>query len=212
MPRHSLILFDLDGTLTDPLEGIGRSLNYALEHFGYAPVAPEAMGTYIGPPLDHSFRAITGSSSAAHIEALVVKYRERYADVGYAENVVYAGIPEALAALHERGIPLAVCTSKRADFAARILDLFGLRQFFQFVSGGETGIEKWQQLGKLREGGQVPADAVMVGDRKFDIQAGQRNGLAAAGVLWGYGSLEELSADKPLYLFRTPADLPVGLG
>ena len=66
MPRHSLILFDLDGTLTDPLEGIGRSLNYALEHFGYAPVAPEAMGTYIGPPLDHSFRAITGSSSAAH--------------------------------------------------------------------------------------------------------------------------------------------------
>lgn len=212
MSRHSLILFDLDGTLTDPLEGIGRSINHALEHFGYAPMALEAMGTYIGPPLEHSFRAITGTGSAEHVQALIAKYRERYGTLGYAENVVYAGIPEALAALHERGIPLAVCTSKRADFAERILDLFGLRQYFSFICGGESGFEKWQLLGRLCQSGQVPADAVMVGDRTFDIQAGQRNGLAAAGVLWGYGSHEELSADKPQYLFRTPADLLAGLG
>lgn len=212
MSRHSLILFDLDGTLTDPLEGIGRSLNHALTHFGYAPVTVEAMGTYIGPPLEHSFRTITGTDSAEHVQALIAKYRERYGTLGYAENIVYAGIPEALSALHARGTRLALCTSKRADFAERILELFGLRHFFSFICGGESGFEKWQLLGRLCQSGEVPADAVMVGDRKFDIQAGQRNGLAVAGVLWGYGSQEELSAGQPDYLFRTPAELVNGLG
>lgn len=210
--RHSMILFDLDGTLTDPLEGIGRSINYALEYFGYAPRPLASMGDYIGPPLDHSFQAITRSDSREHVLELVAKYRERYTDVGYAENTVYAGIPEALAALHGGGIQLAVCTSKRADFAERILDLFGLTPLFSFVSGGVIGCEKWQQLSRLRETGQAAADALMVGDRSFDMQAARHSGVAAGGVLWGYGSREELSAFAPEYLFASPAELVSTLG
>jgi phosphoglycolate phosphatase len=120
-PAHDLLLFDLDGTLTDPIEGISRSMNVALAHFGYEPVDRSEIGAFIGPPLDHAFRSITGITDEGLLAEFVAKYRERYADVGYAENVVYAGVPEAVAQLAALGVPLAVCTSKRKDFAERIL-------------------------------------------------------------------------------------------
>ncbi|GAB2905014.1 HAD family hydrolase [Uliginosibacterium flavum] len=204
---HDFILFDLDGTLSDPLQGIGRSLNYALAHFGYPERELADLAPCIGPPLDQSLAQLTGTTSTEHIGELVAKYRERYGDIGYAENVVYDGIPQALAQLHASGIPLAVCTSKRADFAERILDLFGLREYFRFVSGGDVGIHKWQQIAGLVAQGTVTSASLMVGDRDVDIDAGQRNGLSAAGVLWGFGSHAELSAGQPRYLFKQPDEL-----
>ena len=132
-----LLLFDLDGTLSDPLEGIGRSINYALEHFGFAPLTMAELAAYVGPPLDQTFRTLTGASVESDVLALVAKYRERYADVGYSENVLYPGIPEALSQLETAGVSMGICTSKRVDFAEKILRMFGLRAHFRFVNGGE---------------------------------------------------------------------------
>lgn len=208
---HDFILFDLDGTLSDPLQGIGRSINFALTHFGYPERALDDLRFCVGPPLKYSFRELTGTDSDAHVRELIDKYRERYGDVGYAENTLYAGIPEALAAIDAAGIPMGLCTSKRADFAERILDLFGLRQHFRFVSGGDVDIHKWEQVAELVAQGVVGSASLMVGDREVDIDAGHRNGLAAGGVLWGFGSHAELAAGAPRYLFAQPGELATAL-
>lgn len=209
---HDLLLFDLDGTLSDPLVGIGRSLNYALAHFGHRTIGLAECSTYIGPPLDQAFRAITGTTSPDHVTALIAKYRERYAEVGYAENVLYPGIPEALARLAAARMPLAVCTAKPREFAERILELFGLRAYFAFVDGGQTGLHKWQQIEGLLAQGAVSTASVMIGDRSVDLLAAHRNGLHAAGVLWGHGSRQELEAERPRYLLTAPLELPILLG
>ena len=205
--QHDVILFDLDGTLSDPLVGIGRSINYALSHFGYAELPLSDLAVHVGPPLDQTFGIITGLSSSSALEGFVAKYRERYGEIGYSENVLYGGIAEALHSLGDTGITLGVCTSKRADFAEKILELFGLRSYFSFVSGGEIGTHKWQQIRALLETGAVTHSSVMVGDRAVDITAAHRNGLDAAGVLWGHGSREEREAERPRYLLSRPNEL-----
>ena len=204
---HDLVLFDLDGTLSDPLEGIGRSINYALSHFGYKPLAFADVAPYVGPPLDETFKAITGGRMTSEVTALVSKFRERYADVGYSENKLYPGIIEALEALRAANTPMAVCTSKRRDFAEKILTMFGLIQYFRFIDGGEIGTHKWQQIAVLLSQGKVSKSSIMVGDRSVDMIAAHRNGLKAAGVLWGYGSLAELSNEMPARLFSSPSEL-----
>lgn len=204
---HSVIVFDLDGTLSDPLEGIGRSINYALARFGYPERPLEALAGCIGPPLDQTFPLLTGNNDPAHVVELVASYRERYADVGYAENSVYDGVPAMLDILRDRGAVLGVCTSKLPIFAERILNHFRLRDRFTFVSGGDVDIHKWQQLAALRTQGCVNDDAVMVGDRAIDIEAAHRNGLDACGVSWGFGSLEELNSAGPRYLCDEPSQI-----
>jgi phosphoglycolate phosphatase len=188
------LVFDLDGTLSDPSVGIGRSINYALAALGYTPISEKTVARYIGPPLDESFREITGSKSAEVVGRLVTKYRERYVDLGYAENVLYPGIQEALAVLGERGFNLGVCTSKRVDFAEQILAMFELREHFRFVSGGEIGVHKHQQLASLLSARTIGPESVMIGDRAVDVLAAKSNGLRSVGVLWGHGSLDELSS------------------
>lgn len=207
MSTVAQLVFDLDGTISDPAVGIGRCINYALEHFGYAPVAADCVSPLIGPPLDHSFRALTGSTSRDHLAELVAKYRERYAQVGYAENVLYPGIPEALAALSDAGIRFGLCTSKRVDFAQSILAMFDLRPCFAFVNGGEIGVLKHQQLAALLAQGEISASSIMIGDRAVDVEAARSNGLASVGVLWGHGTHEELSAAHPSRLLSEPAQL-----
>jgi len=127
MMAHDIVLFDLDGTLSDPLEGIGKSLNFALSHFGFPRLHLEEVRKYVGPQIDQVFRQITGQTSPSLLAALVERYRERYGDVGYSENVLCPGVPDALAHLREAGVVMAVCTSKRRDFAERILEMFSLR-------------------------------------------------------------------------------------
>lgn len=206
-PSHDVLLFDLDGTLSDPLVGIGRSINYALSHFGYPELPLSQLAAHVGPPLDQAFSLITGLSSSTALDGFVGKYRERYGEIGYSENILYPGIPQVLHSLVDAGMSLGVCTSKRVDFAEKILELFGLSAYFNFVSGGEIGTHKWQQIRALLEQGVVTQSTVMVGDRAVDITAAHRNGLHAAGVLWGYGSRQELEAEKPRYLFSTPEEL-----
>jgi len=206
-PFHDVVLFDLDGTLSDPLVGIGRSINYALSHFGYQELPLSQMAAHVGPPLDQAFSSITGVSSSTALEGFVAKYRERYGEIGYSENILYPGIPELLHSLVDARMPLGVCTSKRVDFAEKILEMFGLRAYFNFVSGGETGTHKWQQIRALLDQRMVTRSAVMVGDRAVDITAAHRNGLHAAGVLWGHGSRQELEAEQPRYLFSAPEEL-----
>lgn len=200
------ILFDLDGTLTDPLEGIWRSINFALSSINHPVVTIDEARHFIGPPIDQTLARITGRTSPSDILSLVSKYRERYADVGYAENIVYPGIDDALARLHERGVSMAVCTSKRKDFAERILERFALRNYFEFVDGGDVGVEKWQQIAALRANSKVPGESLMIGDRAIDLVAAHRNGLRGGAVLWGYGSSSELLIETPEYVFRTPGD------
>ena len=200
-------IFDLDGTLSDPSVGIGRSLNHALRHFGHAPISAKEVSQYIGPPLDQIFRSRLTGISAEHVVELVAKYRERYAEVGFAENVIYPGVAEALYALDTAGIPLGLCTSKRADFAESILELFGLRGYFRFVSGGDIGIRKSDQLTTLLEQGVIDTSSTMIGDRSIDILAARENGLRSIAVLWGHGTREELVSAAPDAFVDSPHEL-----
>ncbi len=205
--RPDLLLFDLDGTLSDPLVGIGRSINYALSHFGYEPLSLTELAVCVGPPLDQTFKTLTGATADRDVHAMVAKYRERYADVGYSENVLYPGIPEALETIEKSGIPMGVCTSKRVDFAEQILNMFGLRSHFRLVNGGEVGTHKWQQIEGLLAKGLVSTSSIMIGDRDVDLIAAHRNGLQSAGVLWGYGSRAELANEQPRHLLAHPSEL-----
>jgi phosphoglycolate phosphatase len=174
---------------------------------GHAPRRVAALAAYVGPPLDETFRALTGVSDRQEIARFVALYRERYAAVGYAENTLYAGIDAVLARLHDAGVAMAVCTSKRVDFARRILDHFGLSNFFRFVDGGEIGVTKTQQVAALRAKGLVEPATVMVGDRATDLVAAHCNGLQAGAALWGFGSETELRREHPRYIFAAPAEL-----
>jgi len=204
---YDVLVFDLDGTLSDPKDGIVRSINHALASHGYGELPEKELVRYIGPPLDQTFARITRASETARIMSLVETYRERYASVGYSENTIYSGMRHILEKLVASGVELGVCTSKRRDFADMILEMFGIREYFRFVDGGDVGIHKWQQLEKLMRKGLVTQDSVMIGDRDVDIIAAHKNGMQAAGVLWGYGSAEELRNENPHYLLESPAGL-----
>lgn len=207
MTNPATLVFDLDGTLSDPAVGIGRSINYALMTFGHPPIDEAEVSQYIGPPLDHSFRLITGSTSALHITQLVSTFRHRYAQVGYCENTLYAGIPEALASLKAKGCLMGVCTGKREDFAEKVLHLFELKPYFTFVSGGDVSVEKASQLRTLLDQGLINHTATMIGDRALDIKAAQANGLRSIGVLWGHGSAIELQEAGANLLLQSVPEL-----
>jgi phosphoglycolate phosphatase len=202
---HDFILFDLDGTLSDPLIGVSRSINYALTHCGYETRPVAEIAQQVGPSLDRAFQALIGQD--LDTTALVAKYRDRYGEVGYSENILYPGVPEALAAIHTAQIPMGICTAKRQDFAEQILSMFDLRHHFQFINGGEVGISKVQQIKFLLSTEQVSESTVMIGDRSVDLIAAHQNNLVAGGVLWGYGSTAELADESPLYLFNSPQEL-----
>lgn len=203
-PRPADVVFDLDGTLSDPIEGIHLSLNHALQYHGDEPVSRDRIAEFIGPPLDQMLRVLTGTTESNEVPSLVAKYREQYSHKGYAENVLYPGVEGALEVLQGAGVAMAVCTSKRADYATRILEMFEIRDFFAFIDGGKIGAEKWKQLARHRNRGAVDERTVMIGDRSVDMSAAHRNGLPAGGVLWGYGSREELATEKPEYFFEEP--------
>jgi len=200
---NHVLLFDLDGTLSDPLPGIGRSINHALEQHGHRPRPLTELGACVGPPLAQIFTGLTGERN---VERYIASYRERYSATGYAENTLYPGIAPTLEALGDAGIAMAVCTSKRADFAERILERFGLLRHFTFVDGGDGSAHKREQVAALRGRGAVGDATLMIGDRAMDLVAAHDNGLQAGGVLWGYGSRAELDAERPRYLFASPQE------
>lgn len=207
MLRYETLIFDLDGTISDPFTGISRSINYALESLNYAPVDPQRIRTLIGPPLTQIFEHFLGALPDRDMQDLVDKYRERYATIGYAENAIYEGIPGIIGQLADTGYRMGVCTSKRVDYAQRIVDMFGLGQHFSFVDGGGDGIEKRQQIESMIALGMTANTAIMIGDRAVDVLAGKSNDLASAGVLWGFGERPELEEAAPDHLLESPADL-----
>lgn len=208
--NNKFIIFDLDGTISDPKEGIVRSMNFSLKSHGLNEKSETDLVKYIGPPLDVVFHELSGSDDGEFILSLVNKYRERYSAIGYSENTIYEGIVENLEILAGR-FPLAICTSKRADFAEKILDLFNLSHLFKLVSGGDVGISKSQQLADLLANGAVGQDSIMVGDRNADLIGASSNGLLAIGVLWGYGDYEELSNENPHLILDNPNQLSLYL-
>lgn len=204
---YDFLVFDLDGTLSDPKEGVVKSINHALTRHGYVKLPEAELVQYIGPPLDQTFAKITCSSNRIEVNELIETYRERYTSHGYAENTIYYGIPQVLKKLVDAGVRLGVCTSKRREFAEKILEMFSIRDYFLFVDGGDIGIHKWQQLEELVRKGDVTQNSVMIGDRDVDLIAAHKNGMQSAGVLWGYGSAEELQNEKPHFLLESPAEL-----
>lgn len=209
---HDLLLFDLDGTLCDPLDGLSLCINYALEGYGFEPIERLLVASFVGPPLNVAFESIVGDDSAELIDGLVEKYRERYSEIGYSECRLYPGVANALHELAATGVTLGICTSKRADFAVRILEMFELSTLFDFIDGGGIRIPKARQIERLLREGLLTSRSIMVGDRAVDLAAAHTNGLASAGVLWGYGSRSELVAEAPRYLFESPREWRTLLG
>jgi len=201
------LIFDLDGTISDPSEGIFRCVNFALEAHDYEPVTLERVQRMIGPPLTEIFEHFLGPIPDDRMLTLVDRYRERYAEVGYAENVIYDDIPELIHSLANHGYTLGVCTSKRADYAASIVKMFGLDECFEFVDGGDIHIKKSMQLERLVVAGMNAKSAIMIGDREVDINAAKTNGIKSVGVGWGFAATNELPDASPDYLVHTPLEL-----
>jgi phosphoglycolate phosphatase len=205
------ILFDLDGTLTDPRDGIVRCIQYALERLGLEPLSEADLLHYIGPPLRESFGELLNTSDCSAIDHAINIYRERYSTVGLLENEVYAGIPEALTALCARGDTLFVATSKPEIYGQQILEHFGLAGYFRRIWGCEldgTRADKGELIAHLIEQEQLaPSETVMIGDRLHDAVGARTNGIAPIGVLWGYGNEAELISAQCQRLLRTPGEL-----
>ena len=209
------ILFDLDGTLTDPREGITRCIAHALERMGVEPPPLDELTFAIGPPLRASLAKLLGTQSREAVERALAHYRERFADVGLYENAPYEGIDEALVALRGAGFPPFVATSKPRVYAERIVAHFDLHAHFEAVHGCEldgTREDKRDLLAHVIPHHRLDAArAVMIGDRGADMRAARHHGLHALGALWGYGSREELVAEGACALCASPAEIPTAV-
>jgi phosphoglycolate phosphatase len=201
------IYFDLDGTLTDPKPGITRSIQYALQRLDHPAMPTEDELTWcIGPPLRASFVRLLGAETSADLA--VSYYRERFSDIGLYENGVYDGIGEVLTSLCASGHRLFVATSKPHVFAERIIDHFGLRDHFERVFGSEldgTRVDKSHLLEyALKQASVDPSKTLMIGDRSHDMVGAVNNGMKGIGVLYGYGSRDELLAAGAHHVCATP--------
>ncbi|MDK2865734.1 MAG: phosphoglycolate phosphatase [Clostridiales bacterium] len=190
------ILFDLDGTLTDPKAGITKSVAYALKHTIGLDADPETLTRFIGPPLKESFMTFYDMSVAEALQAIDY-YRIYFKESGMLDNFAYDGIGMLLARLKEAGKILAVATSKPTPFAVRILEHFDLAQYFEVIVGSNLDgtrthkdevVEATLQMLRC----EAPEQAVMVGDREHDVIGAQKAGLKCVGVTYGYGGYEEL--------------------
>lgn len=190
------LFFDLDGTLTDPAQGITNSFIHALKYFGIEIPSYETLCTFIGPPLPETFKTQFGFDEQKVAEG-VIKYREYFATKGLLENSVYPGIPELLAGFKAAGKKLVVATSKPEEYSIRIIEHFGLAQYFENVCGSlmdESRSKKDEVIAYAIERNHISdkSKILMIGDRKHDILGAKKIGLKSCGVLFGYGSREEL--------------------
>lgn len=192
------ILFDLDGTLTDPVIGITNSVIYALKRYGISVSDRKQLYPFIGPPLKESFMKYYGFSGEQAIEAIGI-YREYFEDKGKFENEVYPGIPQLLAQLQAAGMRLAVATSKPQPVSIEIIGHFGLAPYFESVFGSNMDHTRTEKVEVIEFALQELKafdlqQVIMVGDRKYDILGAKQCGIHSVGVLYGYGSQAELQA------------------
>ncbi|NJD04700.1 MAG: HAD family hydrolase [Ruminiclostridium sp.] len=206
-----VILFDLDGTLTDSGEGIINSLKYTLTAYGISDYDEKMVNRFIGPPLIESLMEIFGFDELKAREA-VEKYREYFREIGIFENRLYNGIELLLKSLAAGGRRVILATSKAEVFAVRILEHFKISQYFWAVAGSEldgTRIKKSEVIRyALEKAGEVElSSAVMVGDREHDVFGAKQTGIDSIGVLYGYGNHEELGKAGASMIIETVGDL-----
>ncbi len=210
-------LFDLDGTLTDPREGITKSVQYALQKKGIDEPDLKKLESFIGPPLRDSFMTRYGMTREQADEA-VTAYRERFAPIGVFENQIFEGIPELLRELSGKGIKVAIASSKPTVFVKKILEHFGIDAYFDVVVGSELDgrrdskeavvEEALRQLGILDlPDEEKKTTCAMIGDRKFDIQGAKAHGLTGVGVRFGFAAEGELEAEGADYIAETVEEL-----
>lgn len=208
-PRD-VLLVDLDGTLTDPADGIVGCFREAVEAMGRTAPRAEDLTWIIGPPMRQSFTEVLGEN--ADVEKALGHYRDSYGAAGLFEASVYAGIPEALGEMKASGARLFLCTSKPIVYAHRILTRFGLVVFFEATYGAELDgrfDDKAQLIGHILEDRKLDAeDCAMWGDRKYDVLAARAHGVPTIGALWGYGGEPELSAAGAAILCAAPDEVP----
>ncbi len=193
---YNYILFDLDGTLTDPEIGITTCVMYALNKFGIEVEDRKELHPFIGPPLLYSFHEYYGLSEEECKQA-VVYYRERFSVTGLYENEVYEGIPELLKTLKDMGKTLILATSKPEEYAIKILKHFDLYQYFDFVAGATFDGSRDEKADVIAYALEISGItdkslAIMIGDRNYDILGAKEHGLSSMGVLFGFGDREEL--------------------
>ena len=208
------ILFDLDGTLTDPAEGILNSIRHSLTYYPEITVPETAiLEKFIGPPLWESYVKYCGMDKTTAEEA-VEHYREYFRPTGIFENKLYEGIPELLAALKEKGVNIRLATSKPQVFAERILEHFGIAEYFTSVQGSKLdgSIVNKEDIIRLiitENEGITASNTVMVGDTAFDIIGAKKNGIPAIGVAYGYGTKAELAAAEANMITKSVEELTV---
>ncbi len=211
MKNYQYILFDLDGTLTNSQLGITTCVAYALESFGRHTENPEELRKFIGPPLKESFVKYYNMTDGEGDRA-VEKYRERFATVGLYENEVYAGIPELLQKLKAQGKTLLVATSKPTVYSDKILEHFGLKEYFSYIAGSEldgTRVNKAEVIQYALEQMKITESEkiVMIGDKEHDMIGAGICGVDSIGVLYGFGEREELENHGATYIAETVSDL-----
>ena len=209
MTGHAVnVLLDLDGTLTDPREGIVACLRHALVGTGIECPSDSELERYIGPPLQESLRELIGANDPGSCEMALSLYRERFTTVGMFENAVYPAIPSALSSLRGLGAKLFVATSKPQEFAERIIQHFRLDNYFTAIYGSDlsgTRSDKAELISHILKAESLSAKTThMVGDRKYDVIGARANDVRAIGALWGYGTREELVAAGATALCEEP--------
>lgn len=208
---YKFILFDLDGTLTDPAEGILTSVRYALQKEGLDPRPNEDLTWVIGPPLKESMATLAGTADEQTVRRLLLAYRERFGSTGLYENRVLTGIPELLDTLVHMGCNLYVATSKPTVYARQILHHFRLNEFFSGIVGSEldeSRSEKEEVIRYLLSTFALPKEqCIMVGDRRHDVIGARENGIRTIGVLYGYGTQSELTDAGALDLAESVSQL-----
>ena len=211
MPVLSNIFFDLDGTLTDPNEGITNCLQYALKQLGQPIHTKSELARFIGPALRNTFRTLLSTDNKNLIEKAVDLYRERYTEIGIYESQLYDGITELLSELNQNSFRLFVVTTKPKVYAERIIWHFQLNRYFNNIFGPSLDgryDDKAELIGFiLQNHALVSEETVMIGDRKEDVLAGKANRLQTIGVTYGYGSDEELLGCAPDYICHRPSEI-----
>jgi len=205
------ILFDLDGTLTDPKTGITRSIQFALNKLGNPIPEPEELLWCIGPPLLESFEKILGPGNTSLAKEALLYYRERFSRIGKFENQIYSGIHETLCNLNQLGLSLFVATSKPRVYAREIIDHLDLTTYFRKIYGSKLN-GNFSAKGELIAHIMIkeslsPDETVMVGDRKYDIAGAKKNNIKGLGVTYGFGSKEELLEAGADFLAEKPSEI-----
>ena len=202
---YDWLLFDLDGTLTDPFEGITRSVEYALNAFGIDVEDRRTLAPFIGPPLVESLTERYGFTMEDAVAA-VAKYREYFAVKGLYENELFEGIPQLLNDCRKAGYKISMATSKPTHYAKIIAEHFDIARYFDAIHGSSldgSRITKSSVVEEaVREEGLDPERALMIGDRRHDVEGAREHGIKTVGVLYGYGSLEEHTAAGAAYIAK----------